>query len=49
MTTRKDTKEGKKKHGNNMLGWKDQNKIADDSDNTTWTNKSKDISERKET
>ena len=32
-----------------ILGWKEQNKTADKSDNTRWREKSKDIVERRET
>ena len=33
----------------NIMGWKDQNKTAEMSDNTTWKHKSKDIGKRRET
>ena len=43
----KSAKEGKTHK--DMLGWKDQNKTADKSDNTTGRNKSKDIGKRRKT
>ena len=37
------------KTGKDRLGWEDQNKTADESNNTTWGDTSKDTGEKRET